>query len=110
MKLSSFKSESRKDNLLAGTCVDKTVIVPHQYSFYRRSHQSPFRTARSGHYAVIRNGSKYEISKLQEIFSSLISFWGVVFSNDAMCLFWVFFGLLLDLVLSFSTPSGIGVV
>lgn len=63
------KNSKHDKNHPAGLCVDSDVMVPHEFSFYLQSHASALGTARSGHYVVIHNGSKYALSELQSIVS-----------------------------------------
>lgn len=67
-----YKTPASDQNLPAGLIVDQTIVAPDQFSFYLQSHDSPIGTARSGHYVVIRNESKYTLEKLQEIVSALL--------------------------------------
>src|SRR5450756_2978996 len=49
--------------------VASDVVAPEQFNFYLQSHDSALGTARSGHYVVFRNESKYAANKLHEVVS-----------------------------------------
>ncbi|KAJ8063305.1 hypothetical protein OCU04_008535 [Sclerotinia nivalis] len=54
-------------NCPAGLVVDKEIVNPNRTSFYLQNHHSPLGTARSSHYVIIKNESKYTVEELQEI-------------------------------------------
>ncbi|KUJ21351.1 Piwi-domain-containing protein [Mollisia scopiformis] len=65
------KGRESPENLKAGLCVETEVMPLHQFSFYLQSHQSALGTARSGHYVVIENESRYTATLLQETTNNL---------------------------------------
>lgn len=64
-----FESHDSEYNLSPGLCIYYTVTAPNQFSFYLQSRHSQLRIARSGHYVVIENESRYKPKNLQLIVS-----------------------------------------
>jgi eukaryotic translation initiation factor 2C len=56
-------------NLTLGQVIETTVVDPVNQDFYLQSHHSALGTARSSHYVVIHNDSKYDLLELQQIVS-----------------------------------------
>lgn len=69
-----FSNPVTQQNLRSGTAIDRDVVAPNQFSFYLQSHDCTLGTARSGHYVVISNGSRYTAKGLHEIVSTAASF------------------------------------
>jgi len=66
-----FESHDSEYNLSPGLCIYHTVTAPNQFSFYLQSRHSQLRIARSGHYVVIENESRYKPKNLQLISNKL---------------------------------------
>ncbi|RAL67317.1 hypothetical protein DID88_008079 [Monilinia fructigena] len=58
-------------NLIAGTVVDRDVTDPNRTSFYLQSHDSALGTARTGHYVVIIDESRYGLEQLQSLTNNI---------------------------------------
>lgn len=61
------EAKKMKENLYSGLVVDTTVTSPMGCDFYLQSHNSALGTARSAHYIVLLNESKYFMEQLQEL-------------------------------------------
>ncbi|TVY33446.1 Protein argonaute, partial [Lachnellula subtilissima] len=62
---------NERRNLDPGLIVDTDVFAPKQFNIYLQSHGSPKGTARSGHFVVLENGSRYTADELQSITNNI---------------------------------------
>jgi eukaryotic translation initiation factor 2C len=56
-------------NFWSGLVVDRTVTSPERADFYLQSHDSALGSAKSAHYVVIENESRYTMDEFQELVS-----------------------------------------